>query len=564
MTLLFDLFGFLDVVFRLIALSTEALMIGGVTFVLLVVLPFRTEIGVDADDILRRCLNLLRWSAAGAIAGAGANVTLNVLLLNASADVPIAQGLTADFAIAEMIRGLAALGVFAAASPPVPGARLPRARQVALALLALTVLGAATATSHSMSRMTGRTPMAIADAMHQLGASVWIGGIPYFVIALAHTHHGLAWRRIGKRFSQMSMASVAALVAAGLVLAYVFVGSWEGLYGTSYGVMVIGKVILLGGLLFFGFMNFRTVERLRADPSTPILRMRRFAEVEIGVGLSVFALAASITSSPPAIDQPFDMVPWSVTAQRMAPVWPPRLVGLSGYDSLYDKLAIITLQRKLDAEAAADASKPQHPQAVVPGEGVAPPRLPTDIAWSESNHHWAGIFVIVIAVLALLEKSGKAPWARHWPLAFLGLAVFLFIYSDPENWPMGHVGFWASLREAEVFQHRIIVILVVAFGLFEWGVRTGKIRQPWAQSVFPILTAVGGGMLLMHSHNISDVQVQFLTEMTHIPLAILAVASAWARWLELRLPAPDNRIPGLVWPVCYVLVGLLLLNYREA
>jgi putative copper resistance protein D len=558
--LLFDLFGFLDVVFRLIALSTEALMIGGVVFIVLVILPFRPEIGPDADAILRRCRNLLRWSAAGAIGGAAANVVLNVLLLKASADVPIAEGLTADFAIAEMVRALAALAIIIVAG----SSSLTRPRQLALALLALVVLGAAVATSHSVSRMTGRIPMAFADGMHQLGASVWIGGIPYFVIALAHTHDGIAWRRIGKRFSQMSMVSVAGLVAAGLVLAYVFVGSWQGLYGTSYGVMVIGKVTLLIGLLFFGFMNFRLVERLRADPSTPILRMRRFAEVEIGVGLSVFALAASITSSPPAIDQLYSQVPLSVTVERMAPIWPPRFVGLSGYNSLYDNLAIITLQKKLDAEAAADASKPQHPQAVVPGEGIAPPRLPTDIAWSESNHHWAGVFVIVIGLLALLDKSGKAHWARHWPLAFLLLAVFLFIFSDPENWPMGHVGFWESLRESEVLQHRIIVLLVISFGLFEWGVRTGRLRRPWQALVFPILTAIGGGMLLMHSHNISDVKEQFLIELTHIPLAILAVASAWARWLELRLPAPDSRIPGFVWPISYVLVGLLLINYQEA
>jgi putative copper resistance protein D len=323
--------------------------------------------------------------------------------------------------------------------------------------------------------------------------------------------------------------------------------------------MVLGKVALLGGLLGFGYMNFRLVERLRADPSTPILRMRRFAEAEIGVGLSVFALAASITSSPPAIDQIYDQVPWSVTVARMAPVWPPRLASPD-----YDLLAIPALQNTLDAEAAADAAAPQHPRAFVPGEGLPAPRLPADIAWSEYNHHWAGIFVIVIGLLAMLEKTGKAPWARHWPLAFLPLAAFLFVRSDPETWPLGKIGFFESLRDAEVFQHRVIVLLVVAFGLFEWAARTGRIRRPWAPLVFPILTAVGGGMLLMHSHNISDVREQFLIELTHIPLALLAVASAWARWLELRLTPPASRIAGLIWPMAYVLIGLLLLNYREA
>jgi putative copper resistance protein D len=553
--LLFDLFGFLDVVFRFVALASQALMIGGISFMLLVLLPFRKPIGLAAHDIIGRCRALLRWSAAVGLVGAIAYVALNVLLLQASAGVPISDGLAADFAQAEMVRAFACVAIFALAS----GDRMEAWQTKGFVVIAAILLGSAAATSHSMSRMEDRLPLALADALHQLGAAVWIGGIPYFVIALARTHDPIPWKLIGKRFSQMSMASVAALTLAGLALAWVFVGSFQGLIGTSYGIMVLAKVALLGGLLFLGFMNYRLVERLRADPTTPILRMRRFAEVEIGVGLTVFALAASITSSPPAIDQPYDQVPWSVTKERMAPVWPPRLVSPD-----HDKLAIPSLQAKLDAEAKAAASADQHPRAFVPGEGIAPPRLPADIAWSEYNHHWAGIFVIAIGLLALLERTGKAPWARHWPLAFLILAAFLFVRSDPETWPLGDIGFFESLRDAEVFQHRIIVLLVIVFGLFEWAVRLGRIKRPEASLAFPILTAVGAGMLLMHSHNITDVKEQFLIELSHIPLALLAVTSAWARWLELRLGPPGNRIAALVWPISYVLIGLVLLNYREA
>lgn len=45
------------------------------------------------------------------------------------------------------------------------------------------------------------------------------------------------------------------------------------------------------------------------------------------------------------------------------------------------------------------------------------------------------------------------PWARHWPLIFLGLAVFLFFRSHPETWPMGNIGFLESFRDVEVLQH---------------------------------------------------------------------------------------------------------------
>jgi len=555
--LFFDLFGFLDVVLRFIALFAQALEIGGIAFILLVVLPFQTEIGVEADEILRRCRRLLAWGAGAAVLCAIANIVINVLLLYGSADVPITQGLMANFAIAEMVRAVASAAVFALALDRT----VSKGTRVGLVLLGAILLGAAAANSHSVARMTAQVPMAIADALHQLGASVWIGGIPYFVIALARTHDGIAWRRVGKRFSQMSMASVAGLVAAGLILAWVFVGSWQGLYGTSYGVMVVGKVGLLGILLGLGFMNFRLVERLRADPSTPILRMRRFAEAEIGIGLSVFALAASITSSPPSIDQPYDQVPWSVTAERMAPVLHPRLTSPS-----HDETAISVLQRKLDQEAAEGKLADQHPRAFVPGSGLPVERVPADIAWSEYNHHWAGIMVGIIGILALLERTGVRwlRWTRHWPAMFFVLAIFLFIRSDPEDWPAGNISFWESLKDAEPLQHKLTVLLVVVFGSFEWSVRAGVLKKPWAPLVYPILTAVGGGLLLMHSHNISDVKEQFLIELTHIPLALLAVVSAWSRWLELRLDPPLNRSFGWVWPVCYVLIGLLLLEYREA
>ena len=112
MELLFDLFGFLDVVLHLVALSSQALEIGGIAFILLVVMPFRVEIGAEADEIMRRCRVLLRWGAGIAIVGAAAYIVINTLLLYGANDVPIADGLTANFAIAEMVRLVASAAIF--------------------------------------------------------------------------------------------------------------------------------------------------------------------------------------------------------------------------------------------------------------------------------------------------------------------------------------------------------------------------------------------------------------------------------------------------------------------
>src|SRR5438128_585328 len=179
--------------------------------------------------------------------------------------------------------------------------------------------------------------------------------------------------------------------------------------------------------------------------------------------------------------------------------------------------------------------------------------------------------VMVLSKVALLVPALALAYvpvlgvraARHWPLVFLGLATFLFVRNDPRAWPLGPAGFWESLTLPDVLQHRTFVLLVVAFAVFEWMVRTNRLAErPWGY-VFPLLCAVGGGLLLTHSHAMFNLKEEFLTEVTHAPLGILGAFAGWGRWLEVRLPAA-GRGPGWIWRGCFTAVGLILLFYREA
>ena len=159
-------------------------------------------------------------------------------------------------------------------------------------------------------------------------------------------------------------------------------------------------------------MNFLLVERLRAHPATPITRLRRFAEVEIGIGIAIFFAAASLTSVPPAVDLTQDRVTWPEIVERNTPAMAalrlarPRHAGAAGAAG--------------EAGCRGGAAQRAAPQvAFVPGSGDLPPRNADDIAWSEYNHHWSGLFVLAIGLLALLNQAGLR-WARHWPLLFLG------------------------------------------------------------------------------------------------------------------------------------------------
>jgi putative copper resistance protein D len=295
--------------------------------------------------------------------------------------------------------------------------------------------------------------------------------------------------------------------------------------------MVLTKMVILAGLLALGAANFFAVRRLADGRPVSLPRVRRFVEVELGLGITVLFAAASLTSLPPAIDVVADRATPDEVATRFTPRWP---------------------------------SFTSPPIAELPVDDKNAPRTDADRAWSEYNHHVSGLFVLLMGTLAIVHVSGGARWARHWPLALLGLAAFMLVRNDPGAWPLGPQGFWASMAEPTVLQHRVFVLLVSAFGLFEWTVRTRRLRAPRWALVFPLLCAVGGGLLLTHSHAGLNLKSEFLLEVTHAPLGVLGVVIGWARWLELRLAAPDDRLPGRVWATGLAVFGVLLLLYRES
>ena len=129
---------------------------------------------------------------------------------------------------------------------------------------------------------------------------------------------------------------------------------------------------------------------------------------------------------------------------------------------------------------------------------------------------------------------------------------------------MGDIGFLESFRDVEVLQHRFFVVLLIVFALFEWRVRVGGLRRSRAALVFPFITATGGALLLTHSHALSNIKEQLLIEITHVPLALAGITAGWSRWLELRLDGRASRIAAWIWPAAFVVVGVVLLIYREA
>jgi len=546
MAQLLDAFGYLSVLFRGLSLAFQSLVIGGIVFQLFVIR--RLSFGSELERCRSSCRRVVAWSAVALALAQLIAIAMNASVLSATADMKLSEIAGADFFIAGTGLAVSALIVCV-----VSWSNSNRAASI-LPVLCLFIIVASTSTSHAAARLDHRLGLASLTALHQLAAAIWIGGLPYLVISLRRLDSEPISRSLCKRFSGLAMSGVAALGTAGLLLSIFYIDTVQAIYGTAYGVMVMSKVALFGLLLPLGGLNFFIVRQAQSNQRWLSSRLGRFAEAEIGIGFTVILAAASLTSQPPAVDMSFARVTGAEIVERFTPTLP----RLSSPDS--NELSEPALQTRLRAEAAGLPVPPSY----LPGSTPPHPNTPADLAWSEYNHHWAGLIVGLMGLLALVARSGRLSWTRSWPLLFWALAVFLFLRADPESWPLGLNGFWESFTDSEVLQHRVFIGLIIAFGLSEWRVQTGKPSLKYSSYVFPLVCAMGGALLLTHSHALGNVKEELLAELSHVPLAVLGVMAGWSRWLELRLPEEDRRIPSMIWPVCFAVIGVVLLNYRES
>jgi putative copper resistance protein D len=532
-------FDLLSLLLRAVSFALEALAFGALFFLVCVARPA----GLDADA-QKRLRRVGAWMALGLAA-------VQILLLaTTSAELMGSggEGLGDLVSASYFVWG----SVFAAAALALAVLLRVTERLAAAVAAAGVALAAAVALSHAASRMEWRGTLLALTAGHHLGMAAWMGGLLFLLLALKGTSDGETARAMARRFSTMAAIAVSVLVAAGAGLAYFYAGRWGALYGTSWGILLSAKIAMTGLMLLLAVGNFLAIRGAGENSSPFLLRLRRFSEVELGLGFTVILAAASLTAQSPAVDEiPQNTLSGAAVVERMEWRWPSFHTPAAAQLAPATPLSVAVREAAFTGGSASDAN---------------------DRAWSEYNHHWAGLIVLAAGVLALAARVRRPRWvglaARQWPLLFLGLAAFIVLRADPECWPLGPRGFWGSFAAPDVLEHRIFAALITVFALFEWGVRTGRLRWPTARFVFPAICAAGGALLLTHTHALGEGTDEVFAELSHTPLAVLGAAAGWSRWLELRLAGDGvsraRRVAGWVWPVCFVAIGLLLLNYRES
>jgi len=154
------------------------------------------------------------------------------------------------------------------------------------------------------------------DVLHVLAASVWVGGIACLLLALPAATRQLAGAQRSRlllatlvRFSPMALAAVIVIAVTGVVQAYIDVRSFNALFHSTYGALIIVKIILLLCLICLGWVNRERVipalGRIVGAGEPPGERgvlARRTMRGELALMLSVFGVTAALITYAPPID----------------------------------------------------------------------------------------------------------------------------------------------------------------------------------------------------------------------------------------------------------------------
>jgi copper transport protein len=212
-----------------------------------------------------------------------------------------------------------------------------RSRQEAAALDATAGLGVlagllfTTLGGHAVADGVGSGLLVAVDLVHQLGVAAWVGGVGALLAASVHHTSDRSLAGLIRRFSPLAVASVALIVATGLVSSLDRLTAWSDLVDAVYGLALTLKLALLAPLVALGaYHRYRLAPRLDAasdpDASTSNSGLRRSAGIELGL-MVVVLLAAGLmaTASPPVPDAeraPYASFDDARRAQTLGPYTP--------------------------------------------------------------------------------------------------------------------------------------------------------------------------------------------------------------------------------------------------
>jgi copper transport protein len=196
---------------------------------------------------------------------------------------------------------------------PMRAWRYPAAVFLALALIAVQALS-----GHAAGISPGGALAVLADMLHLLGASLWVGGLLSLAVALFPLMRrqpqdlpALIQATWGG-FGRWAALSVGLLAATGFYAAGLQVASLDAFLTTLYGWLLGSKVLLILAVGAVGLLNSMLLHPTVAAPLARLLKrpagwtplslaqLRSLILLEASLGLLIFLAAGALTAAPPA------------------------------------------------------------------------------------------------------------------------------------------------------------------------------------------------------------------------------------------------------------------------
>jgi copper transport protein len=179
------------------------------------------------------------------------------------------------------------------------------------AVLGLGVLWTFSRSGHAATTSPAWLSVGI-DMAHLLAVALWLGGLVMLFVAVLPRREPAELQAVLPPFSRVAMGAVAVLVASGTYSAWRGIGTVHAIFTTTYGLLVVSKIVLLTGILCVANLSRRLVQQRvvayamteavltqdRGSTDLPAERLRRSVAVEAVVGLVVLAFSAVLVAEP--------------------------------------------------------------------------------------------------------------------------------------------------------------------------------------------------------------------------------------------------------------------------
>ncbi|MGN6274743.1 MAG: copper resistance CopC/CopD family protein [Solirubrobacterales bacterium] len=263
------------------------------------------------------------------------------------------------------------------------------------------------------------------NVIHVVAMAVWLGGLATLLFVAPRGTRELDPSERGRllagslaRFSQIALVSVAAIMATGLIQAYVYVRHPGDLLTTNYGLAVTIKFVLLLALIALAAYNRRRsvprLNRLAAQGESPGrvgVNLRRAVRGEVALLVVVLGVTAALASyAPPVTAQsgPFSSETLVGPIQLEMSVEPATVGANEIHLYLFDAKsgAPYTKVKELQVSAALpeeNISLPLQPQLAGPGHYTVPDAL------FSAKGTWKLALAMRVSAFDQFEKTVEVP-----------------------------------------------------------------------------------------------------------------------------------------------------------